>query len=97
VREKSEREREADERCAQAAPQNHFDVGTNIVFHGIKSEGGIRGARGVMPHMEKKGLVGSYNVGRAPHGKAQPHQPFGIGDQSASRGNNPAFYNGISH
>ena len=29
----------------QAAPQSHMDVGTNIVFHDIKNEGGI--ARGV--------------------------------------------------
>lgn len=80
----------------QAAPQNHFDVGTNIVFHGIKSEGGIRGAR-VMPHMQKKGLVGSFPVGQGRNGRDVPHQPRGIGDESASRGNNPAFYNGISH
>jgi hypothetical protein len=81
----------------QAAPQNHFDVGTNIVFHGIKSEGGIRGAKKVLPHhAQKKGLVGSYNVGKPRNGKVA-HQPHGIGDQSASRGNNPAFYNGISH
>jgi len=41
----------------QAAPQNHFDVGTNIVFNGVKSEGGIRGIR--KHHAGKKGLVGS--------------------------------------
>jgi len=80
----------------QAAPQNHFDVGTNIVFHGIKSEGGIQGVKKVLPHMEKKGLVGSWNVGKPRNGKMQ-HQPHGIGDQSASRGNNPAFYNGLGH
>eukprot|EP00283_Hemiselmis_rufescens_P009203 CAMPEP_0173422664 /NCGR_PEP_ID=MMETSP1357-20121228/3283_1 /TAXON_ID=77926 /ORGANISM="Hemiselmis rufescens, Strain PCC563" /LENGTH=83 /DNA_ID=CAMNT_0014385709 /DNA_START=13 /DNA_END=260 /DNA_ORIENTATION=+ len=25
----------------QAAGQNHFDVGTNIVFHGVHNEGGV--------------------------------------------------------
>jgi hypothetical protein len=29
----------------EAVPaHSHFDVGTNIVFHGVKSEGGIKGA-----------------------------------------------------
>jgi len=79
----------------QAAPQNHMDVGTNIVFRGVHSEGGIKG---VKKHEQKKGLVGSYGVDTHPAtGKAKPHQPHGFGDQSASRGNNPNFYNGISH
>jgi hypothetical protein len=78
----------------QAAPQSHMDVGTNIVFHGVKSEGGIRGAK---KHMQKKGLVGSHVVQKRADGKASPHQPHGFGDQSASRGNNPGFYNAPSH
>jgi len=62
--------REHAHHAIQAAPQNHFDVGTNIVFHGIKSEGGIRGAKKVLPHhAQKKGLVGSYNVGKPRNGK----------------------------
>ena len=51
----------------QAAPQNHMDVGTNIVFRGVHSEGGIKGVRGIKSaHSadKKKSLVGSYPVAR---------------------------------
>jgi len=77
----------------QAAPMNHMDVGTNIVFHGVKSDGGIRGAR---KHMQKKGLVGSYFAGH--HGNTKPPvQPHGIGDQSNSHAGSANFYNAGTH
>ena len=41
------------------------------MFHGIKSEGGIQGVKKVLPHMEKKGLVGSWNVGKPRNGKVR--------------------------
>jgi len=78
----------------QAAPMNHMDVGTNIVFHGVHSEGGILGAR---KHMQKKGLVGSYFAGRPNGSKKAPVQPHGYGDQSNSHAGGANFYNAAPH
>ena len=63
--------------CAgNQAAQNGFNPG----FYN-----GLRHAHGVKARMGQKSLVGSYNVGRAPQGKAQPHQPAGIGTSVGAR------------
>lgn len=50
-------------------------MGFNPGFYNAPS----RAVHGIKARMGQKSLVGSYNVGRTPVGKASPHQPAGMG------------------
>ena len=67
---------DAASRAGNQAAQNGFNPG----FYN-----GLRHAHGVKARMGQKSLVGSYNVGRVPQGKVQPHQPAGIGTSVGAR------------
>ncbi len=57
----------------------------------------MRHAHHLKAHYGQKNLVGSYNVGRRSNEQHKPQGEIGIGNQAASMGNNPNFYNAMSH
>jgi len=79
----------------QAAGQNHFDVGTNIVFHGVHNEGGVHGAKRAHPAAQgKKSLVGSNVIPPPVPNHVKPKPPiYTVGNQAAVSGGSHGFYN----
>jgi len=78
----------------EAAGQSHFDVGTNIVFHGVHNEGGVIAAKKAHPASGRKSLVGSRVIPppKPDHPVAKP-PVFTNGNQAAVSGGSHGFYN----